>query len=251
MTEMYDFSGKVALVTGASRGIGKAIALELARNGALVVGVATNISRLEETVNEISAFGGKAEAVAADVSDFAQAEDVVNGVVEKHGRIDILVNNAGITRDRLLLRMKEEDWDDVLKINLKGVFNFTKAAIKPMMKQRYGRIINISSVIGLIGNIGQANYAASKAGIIGFTKSVAKELGSRGITVNAIAPGYIETDMTGQLSDEIKESFLKLVPLGRMGKVEDVSAAACFLASDAASYITGHVLTVDGGLTMW
>lgn len=244
-------AGKVAVVTGAGRGIGRAIALKLSSLGAsVVVNYRSSAQEAEELVKEIAMQGGKAEAVQGDVSSFEDAEKVVKFAVEKFGRLDILVNNAGINKDTLLLRMKSEDFEKVVDVNLKSVFNCTKHASSIMLKQKYGRIINISSVIGLIGNAGQANYAASKAGIIGFTKSIAKELGSRGITVNAIAPGFIETDMTDVLSDKVKEKLLENVAVKRLGSPEDVANLAAFLASDNASYITGQVVNVDGGMVM-
>jgi 3-oxoacyl-[acyl-carrier protein] reductase len=244
-------SGKVALVTGAGRGIGRAIALKLSELGAkVVINYRSSSKEAEELVSEIKSRNGEAEAVQGDVSLFEDAERVINFAVEKYGRLDILVNNAGITKDTLLLRMKEEDFSKVIDTNLKGVFNCTKHAGAIMLKQKSGKIINISSVIGLIGNAGQANYAAAKAGIIGFTKSIAKELGTRGITVNAIAPGFITTDMTEVLSDKIKEKLLENVPLKRLGSPEDVANLAAFLASDNASYITGQVINVDGGMVM-
>lgn len=244
-------TGKVALVTGAGRGIGKAIALKLAKLGAaIVVNYRSSEKEARELIEEIEGLGGKAEAVQGDVSKIEDAEKVVKFAVEKFGRLDVLVNNAGITKDTLLLRMKEEDFDKVLEVNLKGVFNCTKHASSIMLKQKSGKIINISSVIGLIGNAGQSNYAAAKAGIIGFTKSVAKELGARGITVNAVAPGFISTDMTEVLSDKIKEKLLENVPLRKLGNPEDVANLVAFLASDNANYITGQVINVDGGMVM-
>jgi 3-oxoacyl-[acyl-carrier protein] reductase len=244
-------TGKVALVTGAGRGIGKAIALKLAKEGAsIVVNYRSSEKEAKELVEEIINKGGLAEAVQGDVSYLEDAEKVIKFAAEKFGRLDILVNNAGITRDNLLLRMKEEDFDKVLQVNLKGAFNCTKHASSIMLKQKSGRIINISSVVGLIGNAGQANYAAAKAGIIGFTKSIAKEIGGRGITVNAIAPGFIATDMTNVLSDKVKEKLIEGIPLKKLGSPEDVANCAAFLASDSASYITGQVINVDGGMVM-
>ncbi|MCM8711767.1 3-oxoacyl-[acyl-carrier-protein] reductase [Clostridium sp. SYSU_GA19001] len=244
-------TGKVALITGAGRGIGKAIALKFSELGAsIVVNYRSSEKEAQELIDEIKKRGGEAAAVQGDVSSFLDAEKVVKFAIEKFGRLDILVNNAGITKDTLLLRMKEEDFDKVLEVNLKGVFNCTKYASSVMLKQKSGKIINISSVIGLIGNAGQANYAAAKAGIIGFTKSVAKELGARGITVNAIAPGFITTDMTEVLSDKLKEKLLENVPLKKLGTPEDVANLAAFLASDNANYITGQVINVDGGMVM-
>ncbi len=244
-------TGKVAVVTGAGKGIGRAIALKLAQLGAsIVINYRSSAKEAEEVISEIRKNGGKAEMVQGDVSSFEEAEKVIKFAVESFGKLDILVNNAGITKDTLLLRMKEEDFSKVLDVNLKGVFNCTKHASSIMLKQKSGRIINISSVIGLIGNAGQANYAAAKAGIIGFTKSVAKELGTRGITANAIAPGFITTDMTEVLADKVKEKLLENVPLKRLGSPEDVANLAAFLASDNASYITGQVINVDGGMVM-
>jgi 3-oxoacyl-[acyl-carrier protein] reductase len=230
--------GKVALVTGASGGIGRAIAEELGR------------ARAEEAVAAIEATDGQAFAVQADITDPAAVESMFSQVQERWGRLDILVNNSGVTRDSLLMRMKEEDWDTVLDTNLKGAFHCSRAAVKPMMKQRGGRIINVSSVVGVIGNPGQANYCASKAGLIGFTKALAKEVGSRGITVNAVAPGFIMTEMTAQLPEDAANKIKAGIPLGIFGEPTDVSAAVLFLASDGANYITGHVLHVDGGLGM-
>ena len=242
--------GRVSLVTGASRGIGRAIAQAFAAEGASVVLAARDAAKLGEAVAEIQAKGGKAEALALDVSDRASVESVVAKVVETHGRIDHLVNNAGVTRDNLLLRMKAEEWQDVIATNLTGVFLCTQAVLKPMLKQRSGRIVTITSVVGLGGNAGQANYAASKAGVIGFTKSVAREVASRGITANAIAPGFIETDMTAAMPEKAREAVFAAIPLGRVGRPEDVAGAAVFLVSDAAAYVTGQVLAVDGGFHM-
>ncbi len=243
--------GKCALVTGASRGIGRAVALKLAAEGAKVaLNFAGNEAAANAVCEEIKSAGGQAILVKADVSDEAAVQQMVQTVAEAFGRIDILVNNAGITRDGLLARMKEEDWDAVLSTNLKGVFLTTKAATKLMMKQRAGRIVNMASVVGVTGNAGQANYSAAKAGVIGFTKTIAKELASRGITANAVAPGFIDTDMTSALSDKAKEAALSGIPLGRMGTPEDIAAAVLFLVSDQASYITGQVLNVDGGMVM-
>ena len=243
--------GRYALVTGASRGIGRAIALRLAAEGAAVaLNFAGNVAAAEAVRKEIESAGGKAILVPADVADETAATEMVEKTVEAFGAIDILVNNAGITRDSLLLRMKEEDWDAVLNTNLKGVFHCSKAAAKFMMKKRYGRIVNLASVVGLVGNSCQANYAAAKAGVIGFTKALAKELAGRGITANAIAPGFIRSDMTDVLPDKVKETMLAEIPLGRAGEPEDVAKAALFLASDQAAYITGQVLTVDGGMVM-
>ena len=243
--------GRHALVTGASRGIGRAVALAFATEGASVaLNFAGNVAAAEAVRAEIESAGGKAILVPADVSDENAVEDMVKTVTEAFGSIDILVNNAGITRDGLLLRLKEEDWDAVLNTNLKGVFLCTKAVSKFMMKKRYGRIVNMASVVGVTGNASQANYAAAKAGVIGFTKAMAKELASRGITVNAIAPGFIRSDMTDVLPDKVKEAMLAEIPLGRAGEPADVAKAALFLASDQAAYITGQVLKVDGGMVM-
>lgn len=243
--------GRHALVTGASRGIGRAVALAFAAEGASVaLNFAGNVAAAEAVRAEIESAGGKAILVPADVSDENAVEDMVKTVTEAFGSIDILVNNAGITRDGLLLRMKEEDWDAVLNTNLKGVFLCTKAVSKFMMKKRYGRIVNMASVVGVTGNASQANYTAAKAGVIGFTKATAKELASRGITVNAIAPGFIRSDMTDVLPDKVKEAMLAEIPLGRAGEPADVAKAALFLASDQAAYITGQVLKVDGGMVM-
>lgn len=242
---------KTALVTGASRGIGRAAALELAKAGAKVaVNFAGNRTAAEEVVSMIEAAGGQAMLVQADVGNAADVDAMVKAVVERFGRIDILVNNAGITRDNLIMRMKEEDWDAVIHTNLKGIFNCTKAVSKLMMKQRYGRIINMASVVGVMGNAGQANYAAAKAGVIGFTKSMAKELASRNITVNAVAPGYISTDMTANLPEQVRLDMQSQIPLQRLGNPEDVAAAVLFLVSPGADYITGQTLHVDGGMVM-
>jgi 3-oxoacyl-[acyl-carrier protein] reductase len=244
---MMDLTSRVALVTGASRGIGRATAWALARQGATVAAAARG-ENARPVVDEIVAAGLKAEAVALDVTDAASVEAAVGGVLERHGRIDILVSNAGITRDQLLLRMKREDWDAVLATNLTASFTMCQAVLKPMLKQRSGRVIAISSVVGQMGNAGQANYAASKAGLIGFCKSMAREVASRGITVNVVAPGLIETDMTKALTGASREDWAGRIPLGRLGSPEDVAHAVCFLASDEASYITGHVLAVNGGM---
>jgi len=242
---------KTALVTGASRGIGRAIALELARNGAdVAVNYAGNALAAEEVVAAIEAMGRTAFAIQADVAVSSEAEQMIGAVTERFGKLDILVNNAGITRDNLLMRMKEEEFDAVIATNLKGVYNCIRAVTRPMMKQRSGRIINISSVVGALGNPGQANYAAAKAGVIGLTKSVARELASRGITVNCVAPGFIATDMTDKLSDDVKEALLKQIPLGTLGSPEQIASVVRFLASDDASYMTGQTLHVDGGMYM-
>ena len=242
---------KTALVTGASRGIGRAAALQLAKAGAKVaVNFAGNRAAAEEVVSLIEAAGGQAMLVQADVGNATDVEAMVKTIVERFGKIDILVNNAGITRDNLIMRMKEEDWDAVIHTNLKGIFNCTKAVSKLMMKQRYGRIINMASVVGVMGNAGQANYAAAKAGVIGFTKSMAKELASRNITVNAVAPGYISTDMTASLPEQAKLDLQSQIPLQRLGTPEDVASAVLFLVSPGADYITGQTLHVDGGMVM-
>ena len=241
---------KIAVVTGAGRGIGRAVALAYAKMGADVVCVSRTEENSAKVAAEVEALGRRAWAVAVDVSDTAAVDAAAKGVLESTGRVDILVNNAGVTRDNLLMRMSEEEWDTVIDTNLKGAFNFTKALTRPFIKQRSGRIINIASVIGLIGNAGQSNYAASKAALIGFTKSIAKELAPRGITANAIAPGFIETDMTAALDDKVRESIIGNVPLGRFGSPDDIAHAAVFLAMEPSSYITGQVLTVDGGMVM-
>ena len=243
--------GKKALVTGASRGIGRAIALALAAEGAdVAVNFAGNEAAAKAVAAEIEALGRKAIIIKADIASHEAATAMLDQVVKELGHIDILVNNAGITRDGLLLRMKEEDWDAVLTTNLKGVFNCTKAAIKYMMKQRYGRIVSISSVVGVMGNAGQTNYAAAKAGVIGFTKAVAKEVAARGITVNAVAPGFVQTDMTAVLNEKQVEAMQAAIPLKRLGQPEDIARAVLFLASDDANYITGQTLHVDGGMVM-
>jgi 3-oxoacyl-[acyl-carrier protein] reductase len=243
--------GKVAIITGASRGIGRAAAIELAKAGAkVVVNYAGNKAAAEQVLEIIKAEGGEAIMFQADVANAEAVEALVKTTMDAFGRIDILVNNAGITRDNLLMRMKEEDWDAVMDTNLKGIFNTTKSVSKVMMKQRTGKIINMTSVVGLMGNAGQANYAAAKAGVIGFTKSMAKELASRSITVNAIAPGYITTDMTSGLPEQVKTDLAEKIPLSRLGTPEDIAAAVLFLASDAANYITGQTLNVDGGMVM-
>ena len=243
--------GKVALVTGASRGIGRSIALLLASRGAdIAVNYAGNTEAAEKTKAEVEALGRKAILVKTDVADAEACTAMVDAVVKEFGRIDILVNNAGITRDGLLMRMKEADWDAVLLTNLKSVFNCTRAAVKYMMKARSGRIVNISSVVGAMGNPGQANYAAAKAGILGFTKATAKEVAARGITVNAVAPGFIATDMTAVLSEKVVESLKAGIPMGRLGDPEDIAKAVAFLVSDEAAYITGQTLHVNGGMFM-
>ncbi|HQA69197.1 MAG TPA: 3-oxoacyl-[acyl-carrier-protein] reductase [Aggregatilineales bacterium] len=242
---------RIAIVTGASRGIGRAIAEELARRGArVVVNYNSSAAAAEEVVQAICDEGGEAVAVQADVSDMEQAQRLVKDAISTYGGLDILVNNAGTTRDMLLMMMSESDWDDVLRINLKSAYNCSKAALRPMMRKRYGRIINMTSVAGIAGNPGQTNYSASKAGLIGFTKSLAREVGSRNITVNAVAPGFVPTELTASLPEEIREASIQQIPLGRWGTAEEVAFAVAFLASDEASYITGHVLSVDGGMVM-
>jgi 3-oxoacyl-[acyl-carrier protein] reductase len=247
---MSQLANQIAVVTGAGRGIGRAIALKFAAEGAGVVCVSRTQENSEKVANEIGALGKKAWAFAVNVSDSAAVNAAAEKILADCGKVDILVNNAGVTRDGLLMRMSDEDWDTVLNTNLKGAFFFTKAFFRTFAKQRAGRIINISSVIGLIGNAGQSNYAASKAGLIGFTQSVARELAGRGVTVNAIAPGFIETDMTSELNEELKANILRQIPLGRFGAAEDIANAALFLASPSARYVTGQVLTVDGGMVM-
>ena len=243
--------GKVALVTGGSRGIGRAIALRLGQEGADVAVCARNVEAAGEVASEIEGLGRKCLVRACDVADTEQAGALIASTIEELGQLDILVNNAGVTRDNLLMRIREEDWDEVLAINLKGAFNCARAAVRPMLKARGGRIVNITSVVGLQGNAGQANYAASKADLIGLTKSLARELASRGITANAVAPGLVpETGMTGELAAEVQQQMLSAVPLGRAGTPEDVAHAVAFLASEQAAYITGQVLAVDGGMVM-
>jgi 3-oxoacyl-[acyl-carrier protein] reductase len=246
---VFELTGKVAIVTGASRGIGKGIAAALAAQGAVVVAAARG-ENASATAAEIVAAGGRAEAVALDVTDAASIEALVSGTLDRHGRIDILVNNAGIARDQLLLRMKRDDWDQVVATNLTAAFVCVQAVLKPMIKQRGGRIISISSVVGQSGNAGQANYAASKAGLIGFSKSIAREVASRNVTVNVVAPGLVETDMTRAITEKAQGDWAAQIPLGRTGTAADIAAAVCFLASDEASYITGQVLAVNGGMYM-
>ncbi|RFT16839.1 MAG: 3-oxoacyl-[acyl-carrier protein] reductase [Candidatus Saccharicenans subterraneus] len=244
------FTNRVSLVTGASQGIGEAIAEELGREGATVVLVDVQKDKLEQVASRLAGLGIRALPYEADVTDSTRAAQVVDEVVDTLGRLDHLVNNAGITRDSLLLRMKEEDWDLVLRVNLKGAFNFSRAALKPMFTARYGRIVNIASVVGQMGNFGQTNYAASKAGLIGFSKSLAREVAARGITVNCVAPGYIATPMTDKLPEEVKKAFLDIIPMKRFGLPVEVARAVKFLCSDEASYITGQVINVNGGMYM-
>jgi 3-oxoacyl-[acyl-carrier protein] reductase len=246
---MLNLSGKVALVTGASRGIGRAVAARLAAQGATVVAAARG-DHARECADAIVAAGQKAEALTLDVTDAAAVEAAPGDIVSRHGRLDIVVSNAGITRDQLLLRMKREDWDAVLATNLTATFVLAQAALRPMLKQRAGRIISVGSVIGQMGNAGQTNYAASKAGLIGFAKALAREVASRNITVNVVTPGMIDTDMTRAITDKAHVDWAAQIPLGRLGSVDDIAAAVCFLASDEASYITGHVLAVNGGMYM-
>ena len=246
---MFDLTGKIAIVTGASRGIGRAIATTLAARGATVVAAARG-ENAAGTVAEITGAGGKAETASVDVTDPASVEALINGTLERHSRIDVLVNNAGIAKDQLMLRMKREDWDAVIATNLTSAFTCSQAVLRTMIKQRAGRIIMISSVVGQSGNPGQANYAASKAGLIGFTKALAREVASRNVTVNAVTPGLIETDMTNALGEKTRGEWTTAIPLGRVGAPADVAAAVCFLASDEAGYITGQVLAVNGGMYM-
>jgi 3-oxoacyl-[acyl-carrier protein] reductase len=247
---MRRFEGRLSIVTGASQGIGEAIARDLAGEGATVVLVDVQLDKLEAVGRSIAADGGKAEVRQVDVADTAAVERAVGAVAAAHGRIDHLVNNAGITRDGLLMRMREEDWDAVLRVNLKGVFNFSKAVIRTMIAAKYGRIVNIASVVGLMGNAGQANYAASKAGVIAFARSLAREVAARGITVNAVAPGYVTTAMTEGLPEDVKKAFLEIIPMKKFGLPKDVASAVKFLLSDEASYITGQVVNVNGGMYM-
>ena len=243
-------NGKVAVVTGAAQGIGKTIALLFAAKGASLVLCDINLEAAEKTAREIEEKGGKCLALKSDVSNFQDAEKIIKQAVEHFGSLDILINNAGITRDNVLLRMKEEQWDQVMAVNLKGTFNFTRAAIKVMMRKKRGKIINIASITGMMGNAGQANYSASKAGVIGFTKAIAREYADRGITVNAVAPGFIATAMTDAIPEREREELIKQIPMKKLGTPEDVANAVYFLASDEASYITGHVIGVNGGLYM-
>lgn len=246
---MLDLTDRVAVVTGSSRGIGSAIALKLASLGSkVVVNYSNSADAANDVVQQIAAEGGVATAVQADVRDAAQAKQLIDTCLDKYGQLDILVNNAGITRDTLLMRMKEDDWDIVMETNLKGTFNCTKVGQRPMIRQRYGRIINITSVSGVAGQVGQANYSASKAGIIGFTKALARELGARNITVNAVAPGYVVTDQTADLPQELIDYILELTPMRRAGEAEEIANAVAFLASEEASYVSGQVLGVDGGM---
>ena len=243
----FDLNGKIAIVTGASQGIGETIAVEMAKSGANVFCLARNKNALESTINKIISNGDKASAYSCDISDNEQFNNIVTDIFKEYGSIDILVNNAGITNDNLLMRMSDDQWDSVLNINLKGSFTCTRSVIKYMMKKKSGRIINITSIVGLTGNAGQANYAASKAGLIGMTKSIAKEVASRGITANCVAPGWIETAMTEQLNDNVKNKFLSQIPTGKIGYPKDIANTVIFLASKEAEYITGQTITVDGG----
>ena len=243
----FDLNGKIAIVTGASQGIGETIAVEMAKSGANVFCLARNKNALDSTINKIISNGDKASAYSCDISDNEQFNNIVTDIFKEYGSIDILVNNAGITNDTLLMRMSDDQWDSVLNINLKGSFTCTRSVIKYMMKKKSGRIINITSIVGLTGNAGQANYAASKAGLIGMTKSIAKEVASRGITANCVAPGWIETARTEQLSDDVKNKFLSQIPTGKIGYPKDIANTVIFLASKEAEYITGQTITVDGG----
>lgn len=246
---MDNLKGKIALVTGGSRGIGKAISKRLASQGAtVVINYTQNESAAKETIKEIEESGGQAIASKFDVSDFDKVHESIDEIIEKFGGLHILINNAGITRDTLLMRMKEEDWDDVMSINLKGIFNCTKAVTRNMLKQKEGRIINLTSVVGEMGNAGQTNYAASKAGIIGFTKACAREMAPRGITVNAVSPGFIQTDITDQLTEELKKDYISRIPMNRFGTTDDIAGAVAFLVSNDAAYITGEVFRINGGI---
>lgn len=245
------FKGKNVVVTGGSRGIGRAIAIEFGKKGAnVVINYVSSDAEAEKVAEEIKSLGGNAILVKGDISSFEEGKKLIDETVKVFGTIDILINNAGITKDGLIMRMKEEHFDKVIDINLKGVFNTCKSAVSHMLKQRSGKIINISSVVGVVGNAGQANYAASKAGVIGLTKSIAKEVGARGVTVNAVAPGFIKSDMTDVLSEKVKDGMLGLIPLNRFGNVEDVARTVVFLASEGGDYITGQVINVDGGMVM-
>jgi 3-oxoacyl-[acyl-carrier protein] reductase len=248
--EELKLTGKVALVTGGAQGIGKEVALLLARNGANIIVSDINLEKAEETSKEIELIGPKTMAIKVDVANSKEVERMMEAIIEKFGKIDILINNAGITRDKLILRMTEEDWDAVLNVNLKGTFNCTKAVVRHMAKQRSGKIVSIASVVGEMGNAGQVNYSASKAGVIGLTKTIAREFAQRGINVNAIAPGYIETPMTEVLPEKVKEDLKRLIPMERLGKPGDVAEAVLFLVSEESNYITGHVLNVNGGIYM-
>ena len=244
---MFDLHDKIAIVTGASQGIGKTISLELSKNGAFVYCISRNKKAIESVVNSIINNGGQSSSYACDISDSDNFKNIIEKIVKKHNKIDILVNNAGVTNDALLMRMSNEQWDQVIDTNLKGAFTCTKSVLRYMMKNKYGRIINITSIVGLTGNAGQANYAASKAGLIGMTKSIAKEVASRGITANCIAPGWIKTSMTDILTEEVKNQFLSQIPIGRIGSANDIANTVIFLASEEAGYITGQTITVDGG----
>lgn len=243
----FDLSNKTAIVTGASQGIGETIAIEMAKSGATVFCLARNKEALDTTIKKITENGGKATAFSCDISNNDDFKSIILNIVKEYSSIDILVNNAGITKDNLLMRMSDDQWDDVLNINLKGSFTCIRSVIKHMMKKKFGRIINITSIVGITGNAGQANYAASKSGLIGLTKSIAKEVASRGITANCVAPGWIETSMTDQLSTEVKNKFLSQIPTGKIGQSKDIANTVIFLASDEAEYITGQTITVDGG----
>ena len=247
---MSEFSGRIAIVTGSGKGIGHRIALELAARGATVVTNDVTGCCADDTLEEIRQLGGDGLAITADVSDAAQVEDLVKTVLDTYGQIDILVNNAGTTRDNLIVRMDEDDWDLILRVNLKSAWLCSKAVIRPMMRKKYGRIVNISSASGIMGQAGQTNYSASKAGMLGMTRALAREVASRGITVNAVAPGFVQTALVEKMPQDILEELTRLIPVGRTGQVEDVAYAVAFLASDRASYITGQVLSVDGGLVM-